>query len=203
VAAAVRALIVGTPEGTVVVASSLTGAYALEAVDGLGGGRPLVLLTPTGLDDPPAGSGGDGPRPPARRAVGRALEVLGRRTPVGDGLSRALVSRASIGWFLRRQAYADGGRVTDDVIDAYARAGAHPRAKYPLVAFVSGQLSRPVTPAVVGRVRPLVLWGSGQRFVRDAADRWEDAGATVVRLPSGLPQAEEPDTVADLVLALR
>jgi hypothetical protein len=202
VAAAVDALVADVPPSAVVVASSLTAAYALRVLDGRGdrSGRGVVFVTPTGLRGPQSGTGGGGP---AAR-VGEAVEALWRRTPVGDLLASALVSEPSLRWFLRRQAYSDPAKVTPATIAAHRRAADHPDRKYPLVAFVANGLAQPVDPAAVARVRPTVVWGGGQKFTpARTADAWEAAGATVVRLGSGLPQAEEPEAVAEVVRAAR
>jgi hypothetical protein len=189
---AVDSLLDDIPDDGTVVASSLTGAYTVTALDERGWRGRLVLITPTGL----GGSQTSTPGLP-----GRAVEGLLRRTPVGDLLARGLVSRPSISWFLRRQAYADPAEVTPDTIDAHLAAADHPHLKYPLVAFVSGCLARPVDPSAVRRLRPTVIWARGQSFTPQAdADSWSDAGATVLRLPSGLPHVEQPEAVAEVVL---
>ena len=190
--AAVEALIDDVPDDATVVASSLTAAYALAVLDQRGWRGGCVLITPTGL-------GRSQSRAPSGTA--RALEAAWRRTPLGDVLSRALVSAPSLRWFLRNQAYANADLVTDEVIAAHREAADHPHAKYPLVAFVAGALARPVDAAAIARLAPTVLWGRGQAFSADAdAERWENAGAAVRRLQSGLPQAEEPEVVAAAVL---
>jgi pimeloyl-ACP methyl ester carboxylesterase len=192
VGAAVAALIDDVPADSTIVASSLTAAYALAALDRRARTGRCVLITPTGL-------GRAQTRAPA---AGAALEALWRRTPVGDALARALTSGPSLRWFLRNQAYADAEQVTDKTIADHRAAADDPNLKYPLVAFVAGQLACAVDPFAVARVRPTVLWGVGQSFTSTAdADRWEAAGASVHRLASGLPQAEEPDAVAERILA--
>jgi pimeloyl-ACP methyl ester carboxylesterase len=179
------------PDATV-VASSLTGAYALGAVARSRRPPALVLITPTGMGS------AQSRRPPAAAGL---LEQLWRRTPLGDLLTVSLLSTPSVRWFLRRQAYADPGQVSDETVRQHQAAGRRPNAKYPLVAFVTGALARPVDTTLVAQVRPTVVWGDGQSFTatRDA-DRWAAAGADVVHLPSGLPQAEEPASVAEVVL---
>ena len=65
-----------------------------------------------------------------------------------------------------------------------------------------GRLALDVSPDDVRRVAPTVIWGCGQGFVDNRERlRWEEAGARVVSLPSGLPQVEEPDRVAGVIAA--
>jgi pimeloyl-ACP methyl ester carboxylesterase len=189
---AVASLVDDLPPAATVVASSLTGAYAVHAMArDFTAARTLVLITPTGLGSH------DHDLPDM---VSSLAEAGWRRTPLGDVLTRALTSRPSIGWFLRNRAYRDAERVTDAVLDRHRRAGRGPGAKYPIGAFVSNRLAIRVDRADVARLQPTVIWGCGQRFTDDAeSDRWEDAGALVLRLPSGQPQAEEPSTVAAVV----
>lgn len=189
VARSVAALIADAPKDATVVASSLTGAYALEVVARENRGRRVVLVTPTGLGKTQTG----------RSPLGSLAEVALRRSPLGDALSGLLVSRPSVRWFLSNQAYKDGGLVTDAVVDAYSTSGSHPQAKYPLVAFVTNQLAYRVDPSHVAIVRPTVVWARGQKFTNDAErDRWSSLGAKVTTFESGQPQAEEPALIADL-----
>jgi pimeloyl-ACP methyl ester carboxylesterase len=194
-AEAVSALVGDFDVEGAVVASSLTGAYALQAVARSGRPRRLILITPTGL-------GSSQSRPPPAPATW--LEALWRRTPIGDALVRALVSGPSVRWFLRHQAYADPRFATEEVVRRHTDAGRHPDAKYPLVAFVAGSLALPVDPAAVELVRPTVVWGDGQSFTaRSDADQWAAAGSTVLHRPSGMPHVEEPGVVAELLLGGR
>jgi hypothetical protein len=189
--AAVEALVADLGAGGTVVASSLTGAYALRAVARSDEPPDLVLVTPTGF--------GAAQARPSR--VAPLLEALGRRTPIGDALTRALVSRTSVRWFLQHQVYADAAQATDEVVRQHEDAGRHRNAKYPLVAFVAGSLALPVDRSDVERVRPLVVWGDAQRFSEPgAADEWSAAGATVIHRSSGMPHVEEPEAFADILL---
>ena len=184
---AVAALIEDAGPDVHVVASSLTGAYALRAVAERPRGA-LTLITPPGL--------GGGTRSAAPAPVAEALE----RTPLGDVVVRALTSRPSVRWFQRHRTFADPDALTPEEELVTRRSGRLRGAKHLQLAFVSGRLSVTVDPQDVRLVRPTVLWADGQRFVDPAdAERWTACGARVVRLPSGLPQVEEPDRVAELV----
>ena len=180
-------------EDTTVVASSLTGAYALRsAIRGVTSAR-LVLLTPTGIGAPRE-------RPPGH--VSDALYQLARHTPVGDALVTALTSAPSVRWFQTNKTYHDPTFLTDDELVATRRAGRDTNAKHLQLAFVFGRLALDLAPDDIRRVAPTVIWGCGQGFVDNRERlRWEEAGARVVSLPSGLPQVEEPDRVAAVIAA--
>jgi pimeloyl-ACP methyl ester carboxylesterase len=191
---AVRALIADAADGArppVVVASSLTGAYAVRAVARGAAADRLALITPTGLGRSqvhPAGAGG------------RAFYSVARHTLLGDVLSRGLTSRPSIRWFLRQQAYADPAKVTDEVVATYHDLGKVPNAKQAQLAFVAGLLALPLEPGEVAATRPFVVWARGQAFSRDRdAQAWRDAGAVVVAVDAGLPQSEAPGELAALL----
>jgi hypothetical protein len=53
----------------------------------------------------------------------------------------------------------------------------------------------------VRAVAPLVVWGPAQRFVGDEEPmKWRNAGADVRQVAgTGLPHAERPDLVADVI----
>jgi pimeloyl-ACP methyl ester carboxylesterase len=189
---AVASLVDELPRAATVVASSLTGAYALTVMArDASARRPLVLITPTGLGTH------DHALPTMLSSL---VESAWRRTPAGDVLTDLLTSKASIGWFLRHRAYRDEGHVTDTVVERHHRAGRETGGKYAIGAFVSNSLSLRVDRADVARVQPTVIWGCGQRFTDNAeSDRWEDAGALVLRLPSGQPQAEDAPFVASVI----
>lgn len=195
---AVRALIADAGPHCQVVASSLTGAYATrvvaEAIEP--GATPattprLVLVTPTGLGEAQRHRG-------ARLA--RAAYALGRHTPFGDAVVAALTSGPSVRWFQRHKSYADPSALHEDEVVETRRAGRLPNAKHLQLAFVTGRLALPLERHDVRAARPLVVWGRGQAFSDDSdIARWQAAGATVVVLPSGLPQVEEPQRLAALL----
>ena len=192
---AVRALIEDAADRDhppIVVASSLTGAYAVRAAASGSAVERLAMVTPTGLG---------GAQTRASGAGGRAFYAFARHTPVGDVLSRALTSRPSIGWFLRQQSYVDATQVTDEVVDRYHELGKVPNAKQAQLAFVAGVLALPLEPSEVAVTSPFVVWAKGQAFSRDRdAQRWREAGAEVVSVDAGLPQSEAPAELAALLL---
>ncbi len=186
---AVRDLIDDAADGDhppIVVASSLTGAYAVRAAASGSAVEGLALITPTGLG---------GAQTRASGAGGRAFYAFARHTPVGDVLSRALTSRPSIG------SYLDASQVTDDVVARYHELGKVPNAKQAQLAFVAGVLALPLEPSEVAATAPFVVWAKGQAFSRDRdAQRWREAGAEVVAVEAGLPQSEAPAELAALLL---
>jgi len=194
VLAAVRAAIADGGDGQrepLVVASSLTAAYVMHAVATGTPAGPVLLITPTGLGKSQARPSGTGRR---------LLYALGRHTPAGDALVWALSSPPSVRWFLGHQTYADRGNLDQAAVDAPVRAARRPNAKHLILAFVAGRLAFPVDTEEVGRVHPMVLWARGQGFGDDTeADCWQGAGAELVWTDTGLPQAEEPHTVAKLI----
>jgi hypothetical protein len=191
----VDALIRDAGPDTVVVGSSLTGAYTVRAVAHGVPAAKVVLLTPSGLGRPRERTPG---------AFGDALYQAARHTPLGDALTWALTSGPAGRWFQRNKTYRDPACLTEDEVAETRRAGRLVNAKHLQLAFVFGRLAIDVDPDDVRRVAPLVLWGTGQGFVdNDEQLQWTAAGAEVVSLPSGLPQVEEPAVVAELIATVR
>ena len=188
---AVDALILDAGADAHVVASSLTGAYALRSVVAGAPVRALTLITPTGLgaprEQPPGG------------AV-NAVYSVARHTFVGDLLVDALTSAPSVRWFQTNKTYRDPSVLRDAELVETRRAGRLVNAKHLQLAFVFGRLALDLSPDDVERVGPTVIWARAQQFVdQREAQRWRAAGAHVVELDSGLPQVEEPQLVADVI----
>ena len=133
------------------VASSLSAALALPAaVRSPRLFKKLVLICPTGYGSLDRSSG----------ALGDAIQGLFLAPVLGDTLYHAIVSRPGIRYYLENLAYHDPKFVTDDLVDAYHRAGHGPGAKYLPAAFVSGKLNLGVAdlwPRVPHRT--LLCWG--------------------------------------------
>jgi pimeloyl-ACP methyl ester carboxylesterase len=191
VQSAVDALIADVARDAVIVASSLTGAYALRAVAQGEPTRPTLLITPSGRGVV---------RERAPSVVNRTLYGLARHTLVGDAFVYALTSAPSVGWFQTHKTYADPSIFTSEEAEATRQAGRLPNAKQLQLAFVFNRLSLDVSTDDIRQVRPTVLWACGQGFV-DNAERmsWQQAGATLVEARSGLPHVEDPEQVARLV----
>ncbi len=177
------------------IASSLGASFAIRAAtrapDRV---RHLVTIAPAGL----AGVL-DSDASAAQRAVGPLI-----RSPlVGETAYNGLVSKPSLGWFLRTMTYADPASVTPEVLEHYYAVSHQPGARFVPSYFVGGML-----PCNVARDLPfveapiLVLWGerasdtnpvgNAQEFVRLAKD------AQLVTFPNSglLPHEEEPEATA-------
>lgn len=140
---------IGRP--THLVASSLTAALAMPAlVRSPRLFRKVVLICPTGYESLNRQSG----------LLGDVILRLFLAPVIGDTLYHAIVSRAGLRYYLGSMAYHDEGLVTEDLIEAYYKAGHQPGAKYFPAAFVSGKLNLGVAgywPRVPHRT--LVCWG--------------------------------------------
>lgn len=184
--------------GAAVIASSLTGAYALRTLSAASErqGQPgsLILITPPGM-------GNHREHAPAR--LNAVLYELARRTPIGEVIVGGLTSRPSVSWFQRKKTYADEASLEPSEVDETRRAGRLGHAKHLQLAFVFGRLSLDIADSDVARVQPTVVWARGQHFTaNDEARAWERAGARVFDVESGLPQVEEPDRLAELIAPL-
>ena len=194
VQSAVDALISDAP-GAAVVASSLTGSYALRSLSratSRGGDiGSLILITPPGMGDHREGR-------PDR--VNTVLYELARRTPLGQAIVGGLTSRPSVSWFQRNKTYADEASLARPELDETRRAGRLHHAKHLQLAFVFGRLALDIAERDVANVKPTVVWARGQHFTaNDEARGWERAGARVFDVESGLPQVEEPVRLAELI----
>ncbi|NHN49914.1 alpha/beta hydrolase [Halostella sp. JP-L12] len=175
-----------------VVASSLTGAYAVRAAGRTDVSR-LVLVCPS------ADSMGD-------RDAGRRL--LFRLPLVGTAAFNLLASKPSIRYFGADHGYYDASNVPEEEIEYQWQSAHQPGARYAPASFLSGflgpemdleaelaALDVPVT-LVWGReaeVNPL----SAGRDLAEAAD----ARLVVVDYARLLPHAEHPDQFLDAVRA--
>ena len=181
-------------EDAVVVASSLTGAYAALAVgqpdDAPSVGR-LVLVCPSGT------TMGD------RNAWLRGL----LRTPVvGQGLFNLLVSKPSIRHFHEDHGYYDIANLPEDIVE-YEWVTAHqPGARFAPASFLSGflQPEDDIGDALANVDAPVTLvWGRNADVSplsegRELAER-ADAGLVVLDHAKLRPHAEHPDEFVEIV----
>ena len=191
----VDALDVFGSEPTAIVASSLGAAFAIRAAtraeDRI---ARLAAICPTGL-------AGTLDRESARTSPVTALI----RTPlVGEALFNALGSKASIGWFLRNQAYGDPASATPETIEHYYAINHQPGARYVPAAFVGGGLNCDVARDLPFLSVPLlVMWGEKAPSIspRSQADEFvrlaRDARLVTFAHSGLLPQEEEPQAVAE------
>jgi pimeloyl-ACP methyl ester carboxylesterase len=141
--------VVGEP--AVVAASSLSAAYAIAvAARSPERVRSLLLVCPTGLEhlaDPP-------------ETWQHALGALLRLPVVGTAAFNALVSRQSIGYFLRERTFADPSLVTPEMINAYYRTSHQEGARFAPAAFVGGALNLSVRETYPSLTQPVfIIWG--------------------------------------------
>ncbi|SIR96703.1 alpha/beta fold hydrolase [Natronorubrum thiooxidans] len=175
----------------VVVASSLTGSFAVDAATE-SEFEQLVLICPTDETAPE--------RPWLRTLV---------RTPiVGTALFNLLASKPSIRYFYTRDGYYDASRVDDTTVE-YAWHSAHqPGARYAPASFASGTLDpefdlqtelaalETPTTLVWGRDADLVPLRDG-RNLADAAD----LELVVIDYATLLPHAEHPEKFVEYLTA--
>lgn len=176
-------------EDPVVLATSLTGAYAAIAAEQTTVNR-LVLVCPT-----------------ASTSMRRPwLRSLLRSPLVGRGLFNLLVSRPALRYFDRREAYHDPDRVDDDLVEYQWRTSHQPNARYAPASFVGGYLDPrvdlgkelgerdcPVT-LVWGREAAITPLQEGRQLA-DAAD----ARLVVVDDTRLLPHDEQPEAFLEAV----
>lgn len=187
VADAIEAL---TDEPPVVVASSLTGAYASIAATQVDVDR-LFLVCPTDTT-----MGG-------QRTWVRAL----LRSPVlGKGLFNLLVSKRSIRHFHEDHGYYDMSNLTDDVLDYEWRSAHQPGARFAPASFISGFLdpeeSLEESLSAVD-VPVTLLWGrnattsplSSGRTLAESVD----AGLVVFDQTKLLPHVEHPEKFVEVI----
>ncbi len=185
----VREFLADVADEPTVVASSLAGSYAALAAREAPVER-LILVCPTA---------DTGPRRPW-------LRRLLRSPVVGTGLFNLLVSRPSLAWFDRRDAYADPARVTREVLDYQWRTAHQPNARLAPASFVGGSLDPDVELADVLRnldAPVLLAWGRDATITtlsygRLLADR-ADVRLVVFDDARLLPHDEHPEAFAGVV----
>jgi len=180
----------GTDHPIMLVASSLTCAFAIEAA----ADRPhlfdrIVLIEPAGI------------RELARRpSVGQQLLGGLLRTPIiGDTLYNALVSRSGLRYFLGNQVYLKRDEVTDDLIDAYYAISHQPNARYAAASFIGGMLNLDIAEVFELLPQPILLcWGRKARLsplehAEAFLERNDNAELAIFDHSSALPHDEEAD----------
>lgn len=140
--------VVGEP--CVLVASSLSGAYAIVLAARDPERFPAIaLIAPTGLVrlNKPAGITNEA----GRLAVEAPI--------VGTAMFNGLVSKRSIRYYLEKT-YADNSIVTDDLVNIYFWASHQRGARHAPAAFISGHLNIDVRHALRRLTQPaLLVWG--------------------------------------------
>lgn len=179
-----------------VVASSLTGAHAIEVASRLPEWiTSLVLLCPTGLR-----------RLTKQAASGAAIESAFRSPVLGEAMFNALVSRPSLRYFLEKQSYFDPNNVTEELLDSYYNTSHASGARYAPVAFVAGSLYWDAGDAWTRLEQPILLvWGREATFtpVTDAAVFLATNPAAQleeINHAGVLPHDEQPEQVANIIM---
>ena len=185
-------------EPAAVVASSLSGAYAVQAAFL----RPelitrLVLVCPTGLETL------------RERKAGFSQAAYGILSlpAIGTALYNGIASYKYIESYLRQNIYVDPLHVTPALVEHYYRFAHQPNAQYVLRSFLAGLLNQDITDAYARLTLPLlVCWGrharetpvqNAQRFLKD-----NPAARLRVFEHSGLlPNDEEAQDFNDMVLS--
>jgi pimeloyl-ACP methyl ester carboxylesterase len=178
-------------ENPVVVAASLTGAYAASVAENVDASR-YVLVCPTATTIP------------GKRVW---LRTLVRSPVVGETLYNLVVSEASIRYFHDDHGYHDVANLDDDTV-AYEWQTAHqPGARFAPASFVSGHLDSEVDLAdALAKVDvPVTLvWGQEAEMppLSTGRDLAEDADVRLVSIGGSalVPYAERPREFVDVVL---
>ncbi|WP_246999190.1 alpha/beta fold hydrolase [Halosolutus gelatinilyticus] len=175
----------------IVVATSLTGAFAADAA-GETETEHLVLICPT--DETTT------ERPWLRTLV---------RTPiVGTTLFNLLASKPSIRYFYDRDGYYDADRISEEEVE-YAWKSAHqPGARYAPASFTAGTLDPDFdlqTELAALDVPVTLVWGRDAELVplREGRDLAEaaDLELVVIDYSTMLPHAEHPDKFVEYLSA--
>lgn len=148
--------VVGRP--CAVVASSLAGAYAIEAANQAPDlVESLVLVCPTGIDRLADRAG-----TPAADFLYRALSL----PLIGTSFYNALTSRLSLRTYLENQVYFDPSYVTDEVVDHYSSAAHQYGSQYAALCFVSGLLDDSVRQSLPNLRQNTIriIWGREARM---------------------------------------
>ena len=181
-----------------VVASSLSAAYAAEAVTGDNSGsdtvdvRGFVGVCPTSTA---------GPSPPKSW-----LRELFRSPLVGDALFNVIASKPSIRYFNADHGYDDPTNPSEEWTDYEWRTTHVENARFAPASFISGYLNSDVDLAAalddLG-VPPTIVWGREAEVspLADGRDLADESGARLVVFDRArlLPHVEHPDRFVETV----
>ncbi|ADB59793.1 alpha/beta hydrolase fold protein [Haloterrigena turkmenica DSM 5511] len=181
----------------IVVTSSLTGSFAVEAAAETEASdrdnfEQLVLICPTDetTDERPW------------------VRTLVRAPVVGTTLYNLLASKPSIRYFYDRDGYYDSDRIDDEAVDYAWRSAHQPGARYATASFSSGTLDPDfdLQTELAGLETPTTLvWGRDADLVplREGRDLAEaaDTDLVVIDYATQLPHAEHPDKFVEYLTA--
>ncbi len=180
-----------------VVASSLSGAYAVRAA----AMRPelierLVLICPTGLET----------LRERKPGFSQAAYGIFSLPAIGTTLYNGIASYKYIENYLRTHIYADPLHVTPALVEHYYQFAHQPNAQYVLRSFLAGLLNEDITDAYARLTQPLlVCWGryaretpveNARRFVHDN----HGARLRIFEHSGLLPNDEEWEDFNDMAL---
>lgn len=170
-------------ESPIVIASSLAGSYATVAAADVDVSE-LVLVTPTTTV--------------ARRNV--LVVELFRSPLLGTTLFNLLVSKPSLRYYNRKEAYTHPGAVDESLLDYQWRTGHRPNAKFAPASFVGGYLNSDVDlGAALGALDvPITLvWGREASYppVSDGRKLAEAGDTRLVTIDDSklLPHDQHPE----------
>ena len=175
----------------IVVASSLTGSFVVDAADETDF-QQLVLICPTD-----------------ETATERPwLRTLLRTPVVGTTLYNLLASKPSIRYFYDREGYYDTSRIDPETVQ-YTWDSAHqPGARYAPASFAAGTLDPEfdlATELAVLETPTTLVWGRDAGLVplRDGRDlaAAADLDLVVIDYATQLPHAEHPDEFVEYLRA--
>ena len=175
----------------IVIASSLSGSFAVEASDNAEF-EQLVLICPL------ADTGEQ--RPWVRTLL---------RTPVvGTALFNLLASSPAIRYFYERDGYYNASRIDQEEIEYAWRSAHQPGAKYAPASFASGMLDPDfdlVTELASLEIPVTLVWGRDAELVplRDGRELAEAANLelVVIDYATQLPHGEHPETFLEYIEA--
>ncbi|WP_135364416.1 alpha/beta fold hydrolase [Halosimplex halophilum] len=186
----VRDFLTDTSDDAVVVASSLTGAYAADAARDADVSR-LVLVCPTA------------DTVPGRRVW---LRSLIRAPVVGQAIHNGIVSKRSIRYFHDDHGYHDMSNLNDETVRYEWESAHQPGARFAPASFVSGHLDPDIDLAeVLGDlgVPVTLVWGTETDMPPLSTGRELAEAADVELVSIGdsalLPHVEHPAEFLDVV----
>jgi len=186
----VRDFLTDTSEDAVVVASSLTGAYAADAASDVDVSR-LVLICPTADTIP------------GRRVW---LRSLIRSPVVGQAIYNGIASKRSIRYFHDDHGYHDISKLNTETVRYEWESAHQPGARFAPASFISGHLDPDVDLAdALGDLGVLVtlVWGTETDMPPLSSGRELAEAADVELVSIGdselLPHVEHPEEFLDVV----
>lgn len=180
----------------VVLAAGMSAAYAVQvAVDHPETVRALGLITPLGIE-------AHGDEPDFKDAM---VHRMLRLPVLGTSALNVYTSRSGITNHLRREVYADPGKVDDALVSEYYRLAHQAGAHAALAAYLAGYLNFGAREAL-GQLDVPVWIGWGRKAVSppvESADLWlrhkSDAALDIFEDAALMPHAECPADLVDAV----